>query len=147
MAEQAERAYVFQIALTATLRDRNDVVSVPETAAAGDGLHPVESKAGGTRCSTGAFERGVGGDGIDLADGAPATVAREDLVPEIAGIGSQAPLVDAVVAAEGATAFGDDLEIAPTAERKTVGACGEIAAACAAARKCAWGKHSNLFQG
>jgi hypothetical protein len=48
------------------------------------------------------------------------------MVAEVAGVGAEAPLVDAVVAAEGAAAFGEDLEIAPAAQRKTVGAGGEI---------------------
>jgi hypothetical protein len=63
-----------------------------------------------------------------VADGAAPAVAGEDLVAEVAGVGAQAPLVDAVVAAEGAAAFGDDLKLAPAAQRKTVRAGGEIVA-------------------
>ncbi len=59
-----------------------------------------------------------------LADGADAAVAGEDLVAEVAGVGAETPLVDAVVAAEGAAAFGEDFEIAPAAEWQTVGANG-----------------------
>jgi hypothetical protein len=72
--------------------------------------------------ASGSLECVVGGDGVDLADGADAVIASEDLVTEIAGIGAETPLVNTVVAAEGATAFGDDFELAPTAEGKIVGA-------------------------
>jgi hypothetical protein len=75
--------------------------------------------AGGT---TGSFESVVGGDGVDVADGADAAVAGEDLVAKVAGIGAETPLVDAVIAAEGAAAFGEDFEIAPAAEGQVVGA-------------------------
>ena len=60
-----------------------------------------------------------------MADGADAVVAREDLVAEVAGVGAETPLVDAVVAAEGAAAFGEDFEVAPAAEGEVVGAKGE----------------------
>jgi hypothetical protein len=57
-----------------------------------------------------------------VAGGADALVAGEDLIAEVAGVGAETPLVDAVVGAEGAAAFGEDFEIAPAAERKIVGA-------------------------
>jgi hypothetical protein len=60
-----------------------------------------------------------------VADGADAAVAGEDLIAEIAGVGAETPLVDAVVAAEGAAAFGENFEIAPAAERQAVGASSE----------------------
>jgi hypothetical protein len=47
-------------------------------------------------------------------------VASEDLVAEVTGIGAEAPLVDAVVTAKGATAFGEDFEIAPAAKGQVV---------------------------
>jgi hypothetical protein len=57
-----------------------------------------------------------------VADGADTAVAGEDLVAKVAGVGPETPLLDAVVAAKGAAAFGDDLEIAPATEGKVVGA-------------------------
>jgi hypothetical protein len=72
--------------------------------------------------SAGSLEGVVGGDGVDTADGADAAVAGEDLVAEIARVGAETPLVDAVVAAEGTAAFSEDFEIAPAAEGKIVGA-------------------------
>src|ERR1700733_4707704 len=74
--------------------------------------------AGGT---AGSFEGVVGGDGIDVTDSADAAVTGEDLVAQIAGVSAETPLVDAVVAAEGAAASGEDFEVAPAAERKVVG--------------------------
>jgi hypothetical protein len=120
MAEEAEGAEVVEVALTATLGYGTNVVGVPEAAAGGDGFHAVEAKASGAGGASGSFEGVVGGKGVDGADGADAVVAGEDLVAEVAWVGTEAPLVDAVVAAEGAAAFGENLEIAPTAEGEIV---------------------------
>ena len=122
VAEEAEGAEVREIALTSAFGYGADVVGVPEAAAGGDGLHAVEMKAGGAGWASGSFECVVGGDGVDVADGADAAITGEDLVAEIAGVGAKTPLVDAVVAAEGTAAFGEDFEIAPAAEREVVGA-------------------------
>ena len=80
MAKQAEGADVVDVALAATFGDGKDVIGVPQAAAAGDGLHAVEAKTGGTGRAAGAPESGVGGNGVDVAGGATATVASEDLV-------------------------------------------------------------------
>jgi hypothetical protein len=79
-------------------------------------------QTGGAGGASGSLECVVGGDGVYRADGADAAVAGEDLIAKVAGIGAETPLVDAVFRAEGATAFGDDFEIAPTAEGQVVGA-------------------------
>ena len=121
MTEKAERTDVIQIALAAALGHGQDVVCVPQAAAAGDGLHAVEAKSSGTRWASGSLESSVGGDAVDMADGAAATIASKDLIAEIAGIGAETPLVHAIVAAEGAAAFGKNLKLAPAAERQTVG--------------------------
>ena len=55
---------------------------------------------------SGPLEGVPGRDGVDVADGADALVAGEDLVAEVAGVGAETPLMDAVFAAEGAAAFG-----------------------------------------
>jgi hypothetical protein len=116
MAEEAEGAEVVEVALATAFGYGADVVGIPEAAADGDGLHSVEAKAGGAGGASGSFEGVIGGDGVDGADSADAVVAGEDLVAEIAGVGAEAPLVDTVVAAEGAAAFGEDLQVAPAAE-------------------------------
>ena len=140
MAEEAESAEVREVALAAAFGYRADVVGVPQASAGGDGLHSVEMQAGGSGGPSGSLERVVGGDGVDVAGGADAMVAGEDLVTEVAGVGAKTPLVNAVVAAEGAAAFGEDLEIAPAAEGKAVraerqGCAGGVASGEGACRK------------
>ena len=125
MAREAERAEVVEVALTAALGYGTDVISVPKRAACGDGLHPVEAEAGepsGPACT---FKGVEDGEGIGLADSADAAIAREDLIAEIAGIGAKTPLVDTVVGAKSATAFGENLQLAPATEGKIVGATRE----------------------
>ena len=82
-------------------------------------------QAGHAGGASGSLEGIVSGDGVDAADGADAAVAGEDLIAEVAGVGAETPLVDAVVAAEGAAAPGEDFQIAPAAEGKVIGASGE----------------------
>jgi hypothetical protein len=122
VAEETEGAEVVEVALAAAFGYGADVVGVPQAAACGDGLHAVEMEAGGACGAAGTFERVVGGNGVDVADGAGAAVAGEDLFAEVAGIGAETPLVDTVVGAEGAAAFGEDFEITPAAEGEVVGA-------------------------
>jgi hypothetical protein len=126
MAKQAEGADVVDVALAATFGDGKDVIGVPQAAAAGDGLHAVESESGSASRAASSPECGVCGNGVNVTGGAAAAVTGEDLVAKIARVGAQTPLMDAVVAAEGAATPGDDLKIAPAAERQAVGAGGEI---------------------
>jgi hypothetical protein len=121
VAEETEGAEIVEVALAAAFGYGADVVGVPEGAAGGDGAHAVKTEAGDAGGASGSFEGVIGGDGVDLADGADAAVASEDLVAKVAGIGAETPLMNAVVGAEGTTAFGEDFEIAPTAEGKIVG--------------------------
>jgi hypothetical protein len=121
VAEEAESAQVVEVALAAAFGYGTDVIGVPEAAASGDGLHAVEMEAGGASGSARSFECIVGGHGVYRTDGADAVVAGKDLVAEIAGIGAETPLVDTVVGAEGAAAFGEDFEITPAAEGEVVG--------------------------
>jgi hypothetical protein len=122
MAEEAEGTEVVEVALATAFGYRADVVGVPQAAARGDGLHAVEMETGGAGRTAGSFEGVVGSDGVYRADGTDAVVAGEDLVAEVAGVGAETPLVDAEVRAEGASAFGDDFEIAPATEGQIVGA-------------------------
>ena len=126
VARQAERAQVVEVALAAALGYWEDVVSVPERAAAGDELHPVERQAGDAGFATGSLECRVDRDGIGLAEAADAAIAGEDLVAEIAGVGAESPLVDAVVGTEGATPFCQYFKFTPAAERQAVGSGWEL---------------------
>jgi hypothetical protein len=115
MTQKAEGTKVVQVALSSPLGYGKNVVSVPQAAAAGDGLHAVEAKSGGAGWTTSALESRISSDSIDVADGASAPVAAKHLIAEIARIGAKTPLVDAVLAAKSATAFSDDLKLAPAA--------------------------------
>jgi hypothetical protein len=141
VTEEAEGSEVVEVALATAFGHREDVVGVPQAAAGGDGLHPVEVEAGDACCASGSLQCGEGGDGVDLADGADTAIAGEYLVAEVAGIGTEAPLMDAVVGTEGAAAFGEDFEFAPTAEGQIIGAGGEGVAGGAASGKRAGDEH------
>ena len=142
VAGEAEGAQIVEVALASSFGYGADVVGVPEAAAGGDGLEAVEAETGGSGWAAGALEGLVSGYGVDAAEGADAAVAGEDLVAKVAGVGAETPLVDAVVAAEGAAAFGEDFEIAPAAEGQAVGAEGEISGVGAAAEERAGEKHA-----
>ena len=101
------------------------MVGVPQGTASGDGLHSIEREAGDSGVSSGSLEGSVDGDGVGLAEVADAAVAGEDLVAEVAGVGAESPLVDAEVGTEGATALGEDFELAPATEGQAVWAGGE----------------------
>jgi hypothetical protein len=116
VTEDAERSEVVEVALASAFGYGADVVGVPEAAARGDGFHSVEMKACLAGWTAGSFEGIPGGDGVDAAACADAAVAGKDLVAQVAGVGAETPLVDAVVGAKGATAPGKDFEFAPTAE-------------------------------
>ena len=141
VARQAESSEVVEVALAAALGYWEHVVSIPQRAAAGNGLHPVEGEAGDSGFASGSLERGVDGDGIGLAEVADSAVAGKNLVAEVAGVGAKPPLVDTVVRAEGATALGKDLELAPAAERQGVGSGGELVPLGAAAGQGARERH------
>lgn len=125
MAEQAECADIVQVALTSAFAHGENVVCIPETTAARYGLHAIEAKSRHPGGAASTLEGSVCGHRVDLAGSTASSVAGKDLVAEITWIGAQAPLVDAVVTAEGAAAFRQDLELAPAAERKAVRAFGE----------------------
>jgi hypothetical protein len=137
MTEQAERPDVIEVALAATFGDGDDVIGLPQAAAAGDALHSIKPHARLARGTPRPLECSEGSQRVDSADGAASAIASEDLIAEIARVGAKTPLVYAVVAAEGAAAFGEDLELTPPAERQAVWPGGEILSASTAARKCA----------
>src|ERR1700733_11476325 len=142
MAQEAKGAEIVEVALAAAFGYRTDVVRVPKSPAGGDGLQPVETESGDASRASRTFQGVPGSNGVDIADGATAAIPREDLVAKVAGVGTEPPLVDAVVAAEGAPPFRDDLEVAPPAEGKAVRPGGERVRGNAAAAKSAGRKHA-----
>ncbi len=141
VAREAKGTQVVEVALASTFSDWADMVCIPERAAAGNGLHAIEAESSYTCGSAGTLESAVDGDSIGLTGGADAVIACEDLIAEVAGVGAKPPLVDTVVGAEGAAAFGEDFQLAPTAEDKTIDSAGEGLRLGAAARQGAGGKH------
>src|ERR1022692_4394336 len=101
VAFQAERAHVGEVAFASAFGDRHDVVGVPQVAAA-----PVLVEL----AARGVVELALvlaEGFGVQAALRADAAIAQEDLFARVAGIGSQFPLVDALVGAECEAPFGD----------------------------------------
>jgi hypothetical protein len=141
VAEETEGADVVEVALTSAFGHREDVVGVPQAAAGRDGFHSVEAEPCGSCGSARAFEGGVDGDGVAAADGTDTTVAGENLVAEISGICTESPLMDTVVATEGAPSLSENFELAPAAERQTVGAFGKRSASGVPALKCSRRMH------
>ena len=117
---QAKGTEIVQIALTTAFSDWKDVVGIPKGAAGGNRLHTPERERLVASFAAAALELGVGCDGIGAAGLADAVVTGEDQVAEVAGVGTQTPLVDAVVRTEGAAAAREDFQLAPTAQRQTV---------------------------
>ena len=141
VAEEAQGTDVVEIALSAALGYGKDVVRVPKATAAIDRLHAVKAKPSLSSCASGSLESCVGGNRIDLAGGAMAAIASEDLVTDISGVGAQTPLMHAVVAAEGAATLCQDLELAPPAQGTAVRPCRQVGVANVSAGKCARKKH------
>ena len=141
MTQKTERTNVIQIALTTTLRYRQDVIGIPEAAPAGDGLHPVQAKTCGTSRPTRTFESSIRSNGIDLAHRTSPTIARKDLIAKIPRVSAETPLVDAVVAAKRSAAFGKNLKIAPAAQRQPIRAFWQRVATGTATGESAWNEH------
>ena len=122
MTLQAQRADVRKIAFAAALGHWQNVVGIPQAPAssrpdapfgagpcAGDTAHP--------------FQMTPGGEAIHPADGAYAVVALQDSLPQVAGIGSDLPFLDAPFGAKREAAFWN-FEIAVAAEIAAVCALG-----------------------
>src|SRR5258707_11761481 len=110
VAAQTQRAHVRQVALAAALRYRKNVVGVPEMPS----MAPLffELAAGGPVELALVLPHGFG---VKAAHSADTAVAREDLLAQVAGVGSQLPFVNAVGAAKSEPAFAH-LDAAPAAE-------------------------------
>jgi hypothetical protein len=123
MATQAESAQIREIALAAPFDDGDDVVGFPQGAAGIAGEVPVVEQALTCR-SAGALEDALCDERIDAATAADPAIPFEHLITEVAGVGAEAPLVDAVIGAEGAAAF-RNFDGAPAAETAAPGSARE----------------------
>jgi len=141
VTQKAQGAKVIEIALAAAFSYGNNVVSIPEASPGGDGLQSIKAQTGSACLPTRPLQRVVSRNRVDIAKGAAAIVAREDLLAQVAGVGAQPPLVYAVIAAEGAAAPSEYLELAPAAERKPIRTSEHILHIGAAARKCTGYRH------
>jgi hypothetical protein len=137
MAEKTQGTDILEIALSAAFRHRENMIGIPKAPTAGDGLHTVKTKSRLPSRSSRALERGICGNRVDSARSTTAMVASEDLIAKVSGIGSEAPLVDAIIAAKGPTTLRNNLKLTPAAERKTAGTEGQIATADVTSGKCA----------
>ncbi len=103
MAGQTEGPDVAKVAFAAALADRNDVVRVPETFPVYGFQAPIVEHQG-PACATRALQPAQRLQCVDAANGASATVAREDPLAKISWIGAEPPFMHAPVGTECATA-------------------------------------------
>ena len=100
MAFQAQRPDIGEIALAATLGNRRDVVGIPQAGSPQILQAQVAQHADSLRCPE-PLDAAPLGDGVHSAGGADPFIAFKYLVPEVSRIGTQAPLVNAPIRAEG----------------------------------------------
>jgi hypothetical protein len=120
VAGQAEGAEIIEIALAPTFGYGPDMVRVPKGTSSGDALdapHGERLRAGE---ATAAPQGCIGHHRVGGAQRADATVPGEHPIAEVAGVGAQTPLVNAIVRAESPAARGEDFEPTPAAERAAV---------------------------
>jgi hypothetical protein len=97
MALQAKRSHVRKIAFATPFDHRNDMVGVPQT------LSATEVPFGGcaaARVVTQLAEMDVSRNTIHAAERANSAISFKDFLSEVAGIGTQLPLVDAPIRAK-----------------------------------------------
>src|SRR5579863_3549736 len=103
MTTQAESADVVDVALPASLRNRQDVVGVPETLAHACLQTPVGEQGTALRAARVA-KLPRGGNAIKSARCANAPITLEYLFAKVGGLGAQLPLMHAIFRAEGEAA-------------------------------------------
>lgn len=99
MATKTERADVFKIAFAAAFRDGKDVIRVPQCTTIDSFKAPMCEQFFAPRVP-GSLESAVGFDGVGPAEGTYALVTEEDMFPKIPRVGTQTPLVHAVIGTE-----------------------------------------------
>jgi hypothetical protein len=102
MALQAKRTHIGEIALPAALRDRHDVIRIPERFPAALDKSPLLKKFP-PGCEIKTSHIAAQRNRVHAALRANAAVARQDLFAQIAGIGPESPIVDTGIGAKCAT--------------------------------------------
>jgi hypothetical protein len=120
MASHAKRPQIIQVALSSTLRHRDDMVRFPQRPAARNPLHPIEPQPRRALLSPSPPQRRKDRHRIRRTPRAHPTVPRKHPLPHIPRIGPQFPLVDAVIRAESPPPLRQDLKVAPTAKRQPI---------------------------
>ena len=143
MTLEAERADIRKVALAAAFGYRHDVVGVPQAFAKAGTDAPFGARPG-TGNTAHSFEMAPGGNAIDAADGANAAIAREDFLPEMAGVGPELPFLHAPIRAKREAALGD-FQIAIAAQIAAIVAFGQTIAIGPAARHGARRAHVQTF--
>src|SRR5579875_1583591 len=112
MAGQAQGAEVLQVALAAALGYGQNMVGVPEAATDIDGTKAPHGQAFPADSAAAASQLAVGVNGVGAALRTHAGVTQKHLLTQVAWIGPQPPLVDAILRAEGAPSPVEDLQLA-----------------------------------
>jgi len=115
MTRQAQRPQIIQIALPATLRHRLDMIRVPQRPPRRNRLHPIQRKPRHPGRPASPLQRVVDRHSIRLAKIANTAIPRKHLIPQVARIGPEPPLVDAIVGAKRAPPLSQNLQLAPPA--------------------------------
>ena len=117
MTQQTKRAEIVQVALTASLGYRKNVIRVPKRAPC---PHRTQTPHLQRLCAEPAaapLQRQIRCSRVRCADRTDAPVPLKNQVAQIAGVGTQPPLVYAKGRAKGAAARRQDLQPAPPAQR------------------------------
>ncbi len=120
MANETQRSQIVEIALAAAFDDRQNVVGIPQRAP-GKTLKSPSFEQLKAMHAAGSLQFGKGGFGVQAAGFADTAIAGENLIAKIAWIGAKFPLVDAEVGAESEASRGWDFEVAPAAQRSSIG--------------------------
>lgn len=120
MTHQAESPEIVEVALAATLGHRQNVIGVPEGTSCSDAANSPHFERLFACSAAAPSQRTVGSDGVHFAECASTAIACKDLIAQISGIGAQPPLMHTVVRAERAAARGENLQLAPAAQRPAV---------------------------
>ena len=117
MTPEAKGSKVRQIALSAALRHRPDMIGIPKTSPARMHTKPTLQLLPFTRRQP--LKSSIERDGIQAAEGTDAPISRQYLLAHVSWICSQPPLVNAGVAAESPSPLWD-FDATPSADASAV---------------------------